>query len=43
MKKGSASLRSDLHATRDKVAVPEKIVSVRKLIYAFEQDIDQTL
>lgn len=43
LKKGSASLRSDLHATRDKVAVPEKIVSVRKLIYAFEQDIDQTL
>ena len=43
LKKGSATLRSDLHATRDKVAVPQKIVSVRKLIYAFEQDVDQTL
>ena len=43
LKKGNASLRSDLHSTRDKVAVPQKIVAVRKLIYAFEQDVDQTL
>lgn len=43
LKKGNTSLRSDLHSTRDKVNVPLKIVSVRKLIHAFEQDVDQTL